>query len=168
MTREEFEQLKVENYPVTSLNLPQNVEMSRMQGYQKVPRTEMRTEASVVDLLHMEKLDELEDINPLPLYWNQATLKREVIYLTEILTNKEIKIATLKSELQKAVSRGPGTSDGNEQLLQKLRDENTMLLKTNASLSKKVKTLNRQLIKAHKDANEPLFRRILTPLPLPF
>ncbi|KAH0633533.1 hypothetical protein KY284_036319 [Solanum tuberosum] len=124
-----------------------------------VPRTEMRTVASVVDLFHMEKPDELEDISPLPLLTD----------LTEILNNKEIEISTLKSELQKAVSRGPGTSDGNEQVLQKLKDENTMLLKTNASLSEEVKALNRQLIKVHEDANEPLslFRRILTPLPLP-
>jgi len=40
-----------------------------------VPRTEMRTVASVVDLFHMEKLDELEDINPLPLYWNVSALR---------------------------------------------------------------------------------------------
>ncbi|KAH0712654.1 hypothetical protein KY289_008613 [Solanum tuberosum] len=128
-----------------------------------VPRIEMRTVASVVDLFHMEKPDELEDISPLPLCWNEVT------DLTEILNNKEIEISTLKSELQKAVSREPGTSDGNEQVLQKLRDENTMLLKTNASLSEEVKALNRQIIKAHEDANEPLslFRHILTPLPLP-
>ncbi|KAH0696047.1 hypothetical protein KY289_013529 [Solanum tuberosum] len=133
-----------------------------------VPRTEMRTVASGVDLFHMEKPDELEDISPLPLCWN-AAIKWEVTDLTEILNNKEIEISTLKSELQKAVSRGPGTSDGNEQVLQKLRDENTMLLKTNASLSEEVKALNRKLIKVHEDANEPLsmFRRILTPLPLP-
>jgi len=89
--------------------------------------------------------------------------------LTGILNDKEVEIAKLNSELQKVVSRGPGTSDGNEQVLQKLRDENTMLLKTNASLSEEVKALNRQLIKVHEDANEPLslFRRILTPLPLP-
>ncbi|KAH0714747.1 hypothetical protein KY284_007652 [Solanum tuberosum] len=164
MTREEFEQLKVENYPVTLLNLPQNVEMSRMQGYQKgfskgisvvflllfinkvlVPRTKMRTVASAVDLFHMEKLDELEDIN------------------------KEVEIASLRSELHKAVSRGPGTSNGNEQVLQKLRDENERLLKTNTSPSEEVKALNRQLIKAYEDANEclSLFLRTPTPLPLP-
>ncbi|KAH0746983.1 hypothetical protein KY285_008640 [Solanum tuberosum] len=83
----------------------------------------------------------------------QAALKREVTDLTEILNNKEIEIASLRSELQKAVSRGPGTSDGNEQVLQKLRDENERLLKTNASLSEEVKALNMQLIKAHEDAN---------------
>jgi len=98
----------------------------------------------------------------------QAALKREVTDLTEILNNKEIEIASLRSELQKAVSRGPGTSDGNEQVLQKLRDENERLLKTNASLSEEVKALNMQLIKAHEDANErlSLFMRTLNPLPL--
>jgi len=54
----------------------------------------------------------------------QASLKRKVIDLTEILTNKEIEISTLKSELQNVVSMGPSTSDGNEQVLQKLKDEN--------------------------------------------
>jgi len=52
--------------------------------------------------------------------------------------------------------RGPGTSDGNEQVLQKLKDENTMLLKTNASLSEEIKALNKQFIKAHEEANERL------------
>ncbi|WMV43098.1 hypothetical protein MTR67_036483 [Solanum verrucosum] len=54
----------------------------------------------------------------------QTALKQEVTDLTEILTNKEIEISTLKSELQNVVSRGPSTSDGNEQVLQKLKDEN--------------------------------------------
>ncbi|KAH0633297.1 hypothetical protein KY284_036083 [Solanum tuberosum] len=99
----------------------------------------------------------------------QAALKREVTDLTEILNNKEIKIATLKSKLQKAVSRGPGTSDGNEQVLQKLRDENERLLKTNVSLSEEVKALNRQIIKALEDANERmmLFMPTLSPPPPP-
>jgi len=41
----------------------------------------------------------------------QAALKREVTDLTEILNNKEIEIASLRSELEEVVSRGPGTSD---------------------------------------------------------
>ncbi|KAH0743919.1 hypothetical protein KY290_031912 [Solanum tuberosum] len=70
---------------------------------------------------------------------------------------------------QKVVSRGLGTNDGNEQVLQKLRDENTMLLKTNASLSEEVKALNKQLIKAYEDTNERLsmLMRTLNPLPPP-
>ncbi|KAH0761337.1 hypothetical protein KY290_017410 [Solanum tuberosum] len=137
----------------------------------------------------MEKLDELEEINLCAIMLEcecvegkargrsqvtnvleqQATLKREVTDLTEILNNKEIEIASLRSELQKAVSRGPDTSDGNEQVLQKLRDENKRLLKTNASLSEEVKALNMKLIKAHEDANErlSLFMRTLNPLPPP-
>ncbi|KAH0696717.1 hypothetical protein KY285_013531 [Solanum tuberosum] len=97
----------------------------------------------------------------------QAALKRKVTDLTEIPNNKEIEIASLRSELQKAVSRGPGTSDGNEQVLQKLRDENERLLKTNASPSEKVKALNMQLIKAHENANEcmSLFMRTQSPSP---
>ncbi|KAH0644503.1 hypothetical protein KY284_032387 [Solanum tuberosum] len=67
------------------------------------------------------------------------------------------------------VSRGPSTSDGNEQVLQKLRDENERLLKTNPSPSEEVKALNMQLIKAYEDANEhlSLFMRTLNPFPLP-
>ncbi|KAH0651904.1 hypothetical protein KY284_031816 [Solanum tuberosum] len=149
MTREEFEQLKVENYPVTSLNFPQNVEMSRMQGYQK---GQARGRSQVANVLEQ-----------------QAALNWEVTVLTKILNDKEVEIASLRSELQKAISRGPGTSDGNEQVLQKLRDENERLLKTNASPSEEVKALNRQLFKAYEDANEclSLFIRTLTPLPIP-
>ncbi|KAH0712653.1 hypothetical protein KY289_008612 [Solanum tuberosum] len=43
-----------------------------------VPRIEMRTVASVVDLFHMEKPDELEDISPLPLCWNVNVLKEKL------------------------------------------------------------------------------------------
>jgi len=97
----------------------------------------------------------------------QATLKREMDDLTHLLNDKEVEIAKLKSELQKAISGGLGTSHANEEVLQKLRDENALLLKTNASLSGEVKDLNRQIIKAHEDAIERilLFMRTLSPLP---
>ncbi|KAH0665119.1 hypothetical protein KY285_026325 [Solanum tuberosum] len=140
----------------------------------------------------INKLDELEEINLSAIMLEcecvegktrgrsqvtdvleqQAALKREVTDLTEILNNKilnnkEIEIASLRSELQKAVSRGPGTSDENEQVLQKLRDENERLLKTNASPSEEVKALNMQLIKAHEDANERLSLFMCIPNPFP-
>ncbi|KAH0698505.1 hypothetical protein KY284_012720 [Solanum tuberosum] len=51
----------------------------------------------------MEKLDELEEIN-------LSAIMLELTDLTEILNNKEIEIASLRSELQKAISRGPGTA----------------------------------------------------------
>ena len=99
--------------------------------------------ASAADLFLMEKLDELEEINLSAIMLEcqcvegkargrsqvtdvleqQAALKREVTDLTEILNNKEIEIASLRSELQKVVSRGPGTSDENEQVLQKLKNK---------------------------------------------
>ncbi|KAK4738897.1 hypothetical protein R3W88_002594 [Solanum pinnatisectum] len=99
----------------------------------------------------------------------QATLKWEVEDLTGILNDKEVEIAKLKSELQKAISNGFGTSHANEKVLQKLSDKNALLLKTNASLSKEVKALNRQIIKAHEDANERmlLFMRTFSPSPPP-
>ncbi|KAH0748685.1 hypothetical protein KY290_027917 [Solanum tuberosum] len=99
----------------------------------------------------------------------QATLKREVTDLTKILSDKEVEITRLKSELQKTISRGPGTSEGHEQVLQALRDENTMLLKTNASLSEEIKSLNKQLIQSHESANERmlLLMRTLNPPPPP-
>ncbi|KAH0650147.1 hypothetical protein KY284_030059 [Solanum tuberosum] len=117
-----------------------------------VPRTEKRTVAYVADLFLMEKLDELEEIN-----------------LPAIMLECECVKGKSRSRSQKAVSRGLGTSDGNEQVLQKLRDENERLLKTNASPSEEVKALNMQLIKAHEDANEHLsmFMRTLNPFPLP-
>ncbi|KAH0686045.1 hypothetical protein KY285_016589 [Solanum tuberosum] len=77
----------------------------------------------------------------------QAALNWEVTVLTKILNDKEVEIASLRSKLQKAISRGPGTSDGNDQVWQKLRDENERLLKTNALPSEEVKALNRHLIK---------------------
>jgi len=49
---------------------------------------------------------------------------------------------------------GPGTSSVDEQVVQKLRAENELLLKTNASLSEEVKALNKQVIQAHEAANE--------------
>ncbi|KAK4730301.1 hypothetical protein R3W88_023289 [Solanum pinnatisectum] len=151
-----------------------------------VPRTEKRTVASTVDLFLMEKLDKLEEIN-LPAIMlehmhrghtrgrsqvadvleQQATLKREVTDLTRILSDKEVEITRLKSELQKVVSRGPGTTEGHEQVLKELRDENTMLLKTNASLSEEIKSLNKQLIQAHESANEHLMMLMRTFNPSP-
>ncbi|KAH0702469.1 hypothetical protein KY285_016747 [Solanum tuberosum] len=130
-----------------------------------VPRTEKRTVASAADLFLIEKLDELEEIN-LPAIMlehmhrgpakgrshvadvleQQATLRREVTDLTKILSDKKVEITKLKSELQKAVSRVPGTSESHELMLKELRDENTMLLKTNASLNEDIKSLNKQLI----------------------
>ncbi|KAH0761720.1 hypothetical protein KY290_017793 [Solanum tuberosum] len=83
-----------------------------------------------------------------------ATLKMEVTDLTTILSDKEVEITRLKSELQKAVSRGPGTSEGHEQVLKELRDENIVLLETNASLNEEIKSLNRQLIQAHESTNK--------------
>ncbi|KAH0698786.1 hypothetical protein KY284_013001 [Solanum tuberosum] len=99
----------------------------------------------------------------------QAILRREVTDLTKILCDKEVEITRLKSELQKAVSRGPGTSEGHDLLLKELRDENTMLLKTNASLNEDIKSLNKQLIQAHESANERmlLLMRTFNPSPPP-
>ncbi|KAH0665678.1 hypothetical protein KY285_026884 [Solanum tuberosum] len=98
-----------------------------------------------------------------------ATLKNEVTDLTKILSDKEVEITRLKSKMQKTISRGPGTSEGHEQVLQALRDENTMLLKTNASLSEEIKSLNKQLIQSHKSVNERmlLLMRTLNPSPPP-
>ncbi|KAH0686189.1 hypothetical protein KY289_016952 [Solanum tuberosum] len=84
----------------------------------------------------------------------QATLRSEVTDLTKILSDKEVEITRLKSELQKVVSRVPGTSESHELMLKELRDENTMLLKINASLNEDIKSLNKQLIQAHESANE--------------
>ncbi|KAH0686209.1 hypothetical protein KY289_016976 [Solanum tuberosum] len=98
---------------------------------------------------------------------SQATLRREVTDLTKILNDKEVEITMLKSELQKAASRGPGTSEGHELTLKELRDNNTMLLKTNASLNEEIKSLNKQLIHAHESANKRmmLLMRTFTPSP---
>uniref|UniRef100_M1E152 Uncharacterized protein n=1 Tax=Solanum tuberosum TaxID=4113 RepID=M1E152_SOLTU len=62
---------------------------------------------------------------------------------------------------------GPGTSHADDGVLQKLRDENVQLLKTNASLSEEVKAFNKQIIKAHEDADERmlLFMSTFSPLP---
>ncbi|KAH0685848.1 hypothetical protein KY285_016403 [Solanum tuberosum] len=54
----------------------------------------------------------------------QASLKRKVTDLTAILIDKEVEMVTLKENLHKYVSGGPGSSDGNEKVLQKLKDEN--------------------------------------------
>ncbi|KAH0743352.1 hypothetical protein KY290_031345 [Solanum tuberosum] len=99
----------------------------------------------------------------------QATLKQELTDLTGVLNDKEVEIAQLKSQLQKLVSKGPGTSGVDEQVMQKLRAKNEQLLKTNASLSEEVKALNKQVIRAHKATNErmSLLMRTLTPLPPP-
>ncbi|KAH0653129.1 hypothetical protein KY290_031417 [Solanum tuberosum] len=117
-----------------------------------VPRIEKRTVASAADLFLMEKLDELEEIN-----------------LPAIMLEYECVKGKSRGRSQKAVLRERGTSDGNEQVLQKLKDENERLLKTNASPSEEVKALNMQLIKAHEDANEHLsmLMRTLNPFPLP-
>ena len=74
--------------------------------------------------------------------------------LTVILAAKEVEVATLKFELQKVISSEPGPSQGNEELLSKLKDENDILKATNASLCEEIKALNKQLIKSHEDANE--------------
>ncbi|KAH0644974.1 hypothetical protein KY284_032858 [Solanum tuberosum] len=99
----------------------------------------------------------------------QATFRREVTDLTKILSDKEVEITRLKSELQKAASRRPGTSEGHELTLKELRYNNTMLLKTNASLNEEIKSLNKQLIQAHESANERmmLLMRTFTPSPPP-
>ncbi|KAH0749306.1 hypothetical protein KY290_028538 [Solanum tuberosum] len=153
-----------------------------------VPRTEKRTVTSAADLFLMEKLDALEEINLSALMlehmhrvMTQRLAKHGIPYGyllnfvfkhfkvplgIGILNDKEVEIARLKSELQKAVSRGLGTSEGNEQVLQELRDENDRLLKTNASLSEEVKALNMQLIKAHEDANECMSMLMRTLIPL--
>ncbi|KAH0644901.1 hypothetical protein KY284_032785 [Solanum tuberosum] len=64
----------------------------------------------------------------------------------------EVEIEQLKSQLQKVVSKGPGNSGVDEQMVQKLRVENEQLLKTNASLSEEFKALNKQVIQAHEAA----------------
>lgn len=47
----------------------------------------------------------------------QATLTREMIDITKLLVEKEVEISLLKSELQKTISRGLGTSNANNQVL---------------------------------------------------
>jgi len=86
-----------------------------------------------------------------------------------ILNDKEVEIAQLKAQLQRAISKGPSTSVVDEKEVEKLRDENEQLLKINASLSEEVKALNKQIIQAHVDANErmSLLMRTLTPFPPP-
>lgn len=92
----------------------------------------------------------------------QETLKREVNDLTNILDAKKVEIATVMSELQKVISSVPGTSQDNEEVLIKLRNENKLLQAKNTSLSEEIQTFNKQLIKAHKDANERLLCRMHT------
>ncbi|KAH0745930.1 hypothetical protein KY285_007587 [Solanum tuberosum] len=133
-----------------------------------VPQTEKKTITSAADMFLMEKLDELEEINLPALMLNICTGafgKRR----TWEGHGKEVEIAQLKSKLQKVVSKGPGTSGVDEQVVQQLRDENELLLKSNASLSKEVKALNKQIIQAHEAANErmSLLMRTLNPLPPP-
>lgn len=52
-------------------------------------------------------------------------------------------------------------------MLQKFRDENALLLKSNALLNEKVKALNGQIVKALEDANEQMivFMHTLSPSP---
>ncbi|KAH0665459.1 hypothetical protein KY290_027692 [Solanum tuberosum] len=98
-----------------------------------------------------------------------ATLRREVTDLTKILNDKEVEITRLKSELQNAASQGPGTCEDHELTIKELRDDSSMLLKTNASLNEEIKSLNKQLIRAHESANERmmLLMRTFTPSPPP-
>lgn len=67
---------------------------------------------------------------------------------------KKVEVVTLKSELQKVISRGTGPSQVYGSELRKLRTKNDHLKATNALLSEEVQVLNKQLIKAHEDANE--------------
>jgi len=85
------------------------------------------------------------------------------------LSDKEEEITRLKAELQKGASQGPGTYEGHELTIKELRDDNSMLLKTNASLNEEIKSLNKQLIQAHEGANERmmLLMRTFTPSPPP-
>uniref|UniRef100_M1B289 Uncharacterized protein n=1 Tax=Solanum tuberosum TaxID=4113 RepID=M1B289_SOLTU len=94
-----------------------------------------------------------------------ASLKRELTYLAMILNDKEVEISQLKTQLQKAISKGPGTTvvDGKE--VELLRAENKQLLKTNASLVEEVKALNKQIIQAHVVANERMFLLMRTLIP---
>ncbi|KAK4737286.1 hypothetical protein R3W88_000983 [Solanum pinnatisectum] len=98
----------------------------------------------------------------------QASPKHDLTHLTKILNDKEVEIAQLKSKLHNVVSRGPGTNSVDEQVVQKLRDENEQLLKKNASLNEKVKALNNKIIQAHKATNErmSLLMCTLNPFPL--
>uniref|UniRef100_M1DHY5 Uncharacterized protein n=1 Tax=Solanum tuberosum TaxID=4113 RepID=M1DHY5_SOLTU len=90
-------------------------------------------------------------------------------YATKGECDKEVEIAQLKAQLQRAFSKGPGTSAMDAKEVEKLRAENEQPLKTNVSLSEEVKALNKQIIQAHVDANErmSLLMRTLTPPPPP-
>lgn len=61
----------------------------------------------------------------------QATLARKVDDLTKLLAEKEVETARLKSELQKAIFGIPSTSNANDEMLQKFRGENALLLASN-------------------------------------
>ncbi|KAH0696343.1 hypothetical protein KY290_013711 [Solanum tuberosum] len=141
-----------------------------------VPRTEKRTVASVADLFLMEKLDELEGIN-----------------LSAIMLEHMHRVPPSICSLQPpcwnmSVSKGRQKADHrwqmfwsskpllnvmmwylkvDEQVVQQLKDENAMMMKTNASLNEEVKALNKQLIQAHKNANERMLLLMCTLNPHP-
>lgn len=71
--------------------------------------------------------------------------------------------------MQKVISRGPGTSDDNEEALQKLKDENVLLMKMNSSLIEEFMAINKKILNNCEDDNEHmfLFMHTLNPLPPP-
>lgn len=84
----------------------------------------------------------------------QSVLKRAVDDLTVLVAPKEVDVVTLKSELQKVLSREPGPDQVDDSELWMLRAESDQLKTTNASLTEEVQALNKQLIKSHEDAKE--------------
>ncbi|KAH0723821.1 hypothetical protein KY290_005015 [Solanum tuberosum] len=73
--------------------------------------------------------------------------------LLEFSSGKDVEIARLRTQLQQAISQGPGTSSDSKEEVKKLRVENAWLIESNASLNEEIKSLNKQLIQAHVDAN---------------
>ncbi|KAH0742983.1 hypothetical protein KY290_030976 [Solanum tuberosum] len=63
-----------------------------------------------------------------------------------IVNDKEVEIAQLKFQLQRAISKRPSTNVVDKKEVEKLRAENEKLLKTNVSLSEEFKALNKQII----------------------
>ncbi|KAH0701672.1 hypothetical protein KY285_015950 [Solanum tuberosum] len=130
-----------------------------------VPRSEKRTVASAADLFLIEQLDELEAINLPAIMLEYMHRMFSVVTLLECecvegkvkgkshVSDLLEQQASLKRELTDlTVTLNANSVDKEE--VERLRDENAQLLKTNASLGEEVQALNKQIIQAHVDANE--------------
>ncbi|KAH0714884.1 hypothetical protein KY284_007789 [Solanum tuberosum] len=158
-----------------------------------VPWSQKRNAISATDLFLMEQLDELETINLSPIMlehmhrvmtWKNAKhgipygyllnhvfnhFEWELNDLTVTLNTKEVEIAQLKAQMQQTICKGLGTSSVDKEKVERLRNKNAQLLKTNASLSEEVQSLNKHIIQAHVDAKEcmTLLLTSFTPNPPP-